>query len=1006
MEPLRENNRTGLLGNSNGYDKIKRRKGYGTNFATLNVRTMARPGVLAEVKETMDKYSVMVLALQEMRWKGNGIFRSGRHTVFYSGGANRTRGVGFVVRENIKMAVLNFTPVNERICVLRIKARFFNISIVCCYAPTEEADQQQKDEFYEKLDKSYEEIPQHDVRMIMGDFNAKVGKEIMYRKTAGTQSLHEVCNDNGLRLIDFAVGNDMVVSSTWKQRKDIHKATWYSPDGVTKNQIDHVLIERRHATDIMSVASCRGAHCGSDHVMVRVRYRQRISLVWKKNVISQANYDVEKLKSEVVETRYEERLTEKLNAVEGQEQSAGIEERWRSIKEAVRGTAEEIVGRRRIARRSDWYDEECRRAIMERNRARERWLLTGTRSRKENFQEKRRIADKVCRRKKREYEKSKMEEMEERMENRDMREFYKRISSVKKGFQPKIGFCKDKNGTLIGDKEDMKRRWVEYFSQLLNGQIVNRDVLSGELMPVEVASREDEGLELRTQAPTLEEVNGAIVGLKNNKAPGMDGIQAELIKKGGSALSRHIHQLIADVWEKEVMPYEWSMGIICPVHKKGDKTECSNYRGITLLSIVYKVFSKVLTNRMKEYAEEILGDQQCGFRANRSTTDQIFTLRQVLEKCYEFGIDLHHLFIDFKQAYDSVDRKKLYETMLEFGIPYKLVRLSAMTLANSRSCIRVEGDISDDFRVESGLRQGDGLSNILFNIALEKVIRSMQVNPGGTIYNRMTQCLAYADDMEIMARNLQELESECTRVREAGIEFGLRINENKTKYMYTTRREISDSADTIMVAGMCVEVSSKFKYLGATITADNSVGNEIRERIMAGNRCYFALHGVFKSRNISRRSKLVVYRTVVRPVVMYGSETWTLLCRDEELLRRWERKILRKIFGPLYDGGTWRIRTNSELYELYNAPDIISEIKKGRLRWLGHVHRMPGDRVAKRVLEGNPGGRRPRGRPRKRWLDDVEDDLREMGVRRWRRVAEDRQAWRKIVKEARALHGL
>ena len=132
------------------------------------------------------------------------------------------------------------------------------------------------------------------------------------------------------------------------------------------------------------------------------------------------------------------------------------------------------------------------------------------------------------------------------------------------------------------------------------------------------------------------------------------------------------------------------VSIIVPIHKKGDKTDCNNYRGISLLPTTYKILSNILLSRLIPYAEENIGDHQCGFRRNRSTTDHILCIRQILEKNWEHNEAVHQLFIDFKKAYDSVRREALYNILIEFGIPKKLVRLLKRTAESGwvRICLR------------------------------------------------------------------------------------------------------------------------------------------------------------------------------------------------------------------------------------------------------------------------------------------------------------------------------
>jgi sorting nexin-29 len=163
---------------------------------------------------------------------------------------------------------------------------------------------------------------------------------------------------------------------------------------------------------------------------------------------------------------------------------------------------------------------------------------------------------------------------------------------------------------------------------------------------------------------------------------------AELIQTEGKILLSAIHKLINSVWNKEELPDQWKEAIIVPVHKKGDKTDCNNYRGISLLSTSYKILSNIFLSRLSPYRDEIIGDHQCGFRRNSSTTDQIFCVCQILQKKWEYNETVYQLFIGFKNAYDSV-REVLYNILIEFGVPKKLVRLIKMRLNETYSKVRI-----------------------------------------------------------------------------------------------------------------------------------------------------------------------------------------------------------------------------------------------------------------------------------------------------------------------------
>ena len=186
----------------------------------------------------------------------------------------------------------------------------------------------------------------------------------------------------------------------------------------------------------------------------------------------------------------------------------------------------------------------------------------------------------------------------------------------------------------------------------------------------------------------------------------------------------------------------------------------------------------------------------------------------------------------------------------------------------------------------------------------------------------------------------------------------------------------------------------------------NDIVEEIRRRVTLGNKCYFSLLKMLRSKTIHRKLKCTLYKTLIRPVVTYGSESWCMTSKEEQILLTFERKILRTIFGPVLDQNRWRRRFNHELMELCKEPNISRFIKINRLRWLGHVQRMDENRTPKKLLWTKPEGKRQAGRPKARWMDAATADLKTLGVRSLEALAADRSAWRSMLLKAKTHKGL
>ncbi|XP_058816180.1 uncharacterized protein LOC131679467 [Topomyia yanbarensis] len=174
------------------------------------------------------------------------------------GGEKAEHGVGFIVIGKQMQRFIRWKPVSERICVLRVRGKFFNYSLINIYAPTNDKPDDVKDAFYECLDNTYGECPKHDVKTVIRDANAQVDREDFFRPI---------------------IARGMAISSTYFARNDIHKHTWMHPNGETCNQTDHFLVDGRHFSDVIDVRTCRGPNIDSDHYLVVSKIRARLSTV-------------------------------------------------------------------------------------------------------------------------------------------------------------------------------------------------------------------------------------------------------------------------------------------------------------------------------------------------------------------------------------------------------------------------------------------------------------------------------------------------------------------------------------------------------------------------------------------------------------------------------------------------------------------------------------------------------------------------------------------------------
>lgn len=430
--------------------------------------------------------------------------------------------------------------------------------------------------------------------------------------------------------------------------------------------------------------------------------------------------------------------------------------------------------------------------------------------------------------------------------------------------------------------------------------------------------------------------------------------------------------------------------LIHPLHKKVDKTDPNNYRGISILPVTYKILSKTLQNRLEPQADPLIGEYQAGFRKGRSCSEQIWTLKTILHTRQFRNTTV--TFIDFKKAYDSVDRQTLFNTLEEFRIDRKTLTIVKDTLSGTISKVKFMGEASDPFEIDTGVRQGDGLSPLLFNIVLEKIIREWErqvkgIQIGKQKNNRVVvKCLAFADDIAILTNNREEARVALEKLHVTAAKAGLQISYEKTQFMDTK------SADRLQLETLYGKISqvSHFKYLGETIqpTGLNTISN--KERILKMQKAYNLTWNHYNKKSISRNAKLRHYNTVVLPEALYAAETTVIrgMTKIHDIEKQ-ERKILRKIYGAVQKDGIWIKRPTTELYK--TTETITDTFRKRRLKFYGHLLRMSDNRLTKQIFNIVI-----KSKGKTNWMKETLEDLRQLEIKE--EEIHDRSKFRNIIK--------
>uniref|UniRef100_A0A452GGJ1 Endonuclease/exonuclease/phosphatase domain-containing protein n=1 Tax=Gopherus agassizii TaxID=38772 RepID=A0A452GGJ1_9SAUR len=470
------------------------------------------------------------------------------------------------------------------------------MNVVQCYAPTNDSEEEDKDYFYNRLQKILEILPDKDIIILMGDFNTKIGPDNTgYEQVMGTHALGEM-SENGERFVDLCALNNLVIGGSIFPHKRIHKSTWVSPAGMTENQIDHVCISKKFRRSLQDVRVRRGADAASDHHLVVARLKLKLKKNWIDASDRRVKYNVSLLKDHKTKEDFGLTLKNKFSVLQDQseEEEDSVLNRWQKVRETLRSVCQEVLGIKKHQQK-EWITAETLIKIEDRKKKKAAVNNSRTRAAKakaqKEYAEAHRAVKRNIRKDKREYVDELAAEAEQAAYSGNMKQLYDTTKRLSGKFSKPERPVKDKQGKSITGIEQQMNRWAEHFEELLNRPAPPN--------PPDI-NPANEDLPINCDKPTRDEIRKAITMMKNRKAAGPDDIPAEALKADLDASVEMLYPLFEKIWEEEVIPVDWKEGYLIKIPKKGDLSNCANYRGITLLSVPRKVFNRVLLERMKD----------------------------------------------------------------------------------------------------------------------------------------------------------------------------------------------------------------------------------------------------------------------------------------------------------------------------------------------------------------------------------------------------------------------
>lgn len=925
-------------------------------IATLNTRTFDDKK-LYQLAIGCNQHGIDVIGIQEHRKKtetaveytlveskAKGKIENGL-LIRSSANAQGMGGIGIYLTQRAKERFLSCEPISERILLVQLGGKPA-ITIVVTYAPTESYSDESKEAFYGQLNDTIANVPPHNFLVVAADFNARLGLDSHQSSplAVGPHIYHDESNNNGKLLTELCATNKLYSAQSKFPNRKGRKWTWRHPAG-TKAQLDHILVRTKW---INSLRNCRAYHTlslESDHRMVcattKLSLRQEPKATPNKRPI-----DWSKLLDPTKQAKFELDLKNHFQVLDDDTEHTDVQRSYDNLLRAIDKSTKDNLGTIARPRQKHWASQRSVELIQAKEKAKlnleslenAKTTRNGAKRLQDAHDQLKRLANETTMSLEDDEVKhleSQLEELREADRQKQARKTWqiiRRISGSDKKAIVKVKSTKD-------SEEGVLDEWRSYFEQLLNAKPKQPPPEAHAIITNCVIPKFDTTkYEFDTTDFKLSEVQIAIAALKNNKAPGSDDVvTAELLKNGGSFIASTLLSLCNAIMSGADPPWQWTTNKIVPIPKKGDISLMTNYRGISLMSTGAKIYNRLLLNRLRPIIDTVLRNNQAGFRQGRSTVGQICALRRIFEGAQHKQLPLVATFVDFKKAFDSVNREAMFNIMRGYRIPERLVKATKKMYDNSKAVVSINGKNSNSFDITTGVLQGDVLAPFLFILVIDYVMRNCEsthgftYKPGSTTRHppHLINDLDFADDIVLLENLISIANDQIQKLNDEALKIGLEINIDKTEVMLFNQKENGK----VNLNNIPLKTVVDFKYLGAHMA---STALDFEHRNGQAWSAYNKLRKIWEAQHIPINLKVNIFQASVISILLYGCESWIVDATLEARINSFAMNCYRSFLNVKRLDHI----TNKEILRRVNMPPLINVVRQRQLGWLGHTLRM------------------------------------------------------------------